>query len=187
MEKDPKSMAISAIDNARTKAIIEEGRKNNKSGDKIIEEVFGDEKAIGNVVKDICVINLLESMGKTAGLAEFADNKAFVGLSHIRNHYTGTDEARRYDVFWNSAKTVLDVLVFFLTENDLDETVFTEHPDYNHDYVESHLYLPLTSTRRFSLKSPSLTDYNHDYVESYLRLLFTSTERFSLKPPSSAD
>lgn len=158
MEKDPKSMSISAIDNARTKAIIEEGRKNNKSNDEIVKEVFGDEEAIGSLVKDIYIVNLLESMGKTAGLAEIADNKAFVGLSHILNHYTGTDEARRYDVFWNSAKTVLDVMVFFLTENDLDETVFTEHPDYNHDYVESYLYLPLTSTKRFSLKPPSSTD-----------------------------
>lgn len=137
MKKEPHINTKSLIDRVSTQAALSE-----------VSGVFMLEDA-----RDKNIMGLLDSMGDLTAATILNGNKTFTGLSHVITCNCDTPEAQRLVKFWDNAKTVLDVMVFFLTENGLDETVFTEDPDYDHDHVESYLYLPITEVKCFTLNS----------------------------------
>lgn len=151
MKQDPKSIMTSALASAKVSSVIETGRLEGRSDEEIAYEALGGADGIADMARDLHITLLLSTMGELVGFAEPMDNKAFVGLAYILQHYPDAPAAKRYSAMYENSTTVMDIMAFFLNENGLTEEVFLKHPDYDREHFENLLLQPIDKVKRFTL------------------------------------
>lgn len=153
IQKSAESIAISAIDSARTTAIIKTGRASGKPDEEIVKEVFGEE-GFKDLARSITIVNLLKSMGDVFDLhpeGDILQNKAFTGYAMILQHYPDEPAAKMYCEMYESAKTVEDVWNYFLLCNRLREDAIVSKPGYDHATFWSTLQKPIEINPPFTI------------------------------------
>lgn len=156
MKKDPASITRAALDGARTSSIIQEGRRTGKSDEDIVLDVFHGSDGIAELAKNITVVNLIKDMGVVFGLYDegnLTKNKAFLGYMLIMQHYSQEPEAVAFNDFYQAAKTVEDVWLYFLKCNQLRGDAVVKLPGYDHAYFRNLLQSPIEENPHFALKS----------------------------------
>lgn len=146
-ENSFKSMADVAIDSARTKALIDVGRKEGRSDEEIFRDVFKDEAGFESLGRSIAIINLWKWMGEIFGLyAAEKDkkpgenpNRVLYGYLLIMQHYVDEPEAKKVQDLFDNAKTIRDLWVYFLECNDISEEKVVYLPGYDHWFFKDLL------------------------------------------------
>ena len=146
-ENSFKSMADVVIDSARTKALIDVGRKEGRSEEEIVRDVFKDEAGFESLGRSITIINLWKWMGEIFGLYAVEKdkkpgenpNRVLYGYLLIMHYYVDEPEAKKVQDLFDNAKTIRDLWVYFLECNDISEERAVYLPGYDHWFFKDLL------------------------------------------------
>ena len=160
-ENSFKSMADVAIDSARTKAMIDVGRKEGRSDEEIVRDVFKDEAGFESLGRSITIINLWKWMGEIFGLYAVEKNKkpgenpnrVLYGYLLIMQHYVDEPEAKKVQDLFNNAKTIRDLWIYFLECNDISEEKVVYLPGYDHWFFRDLLNKKISLEYGFGINS----------------------------------
>lgn len=150
-QPNPRSLAESAIENARTSTMIETMREKGATDEEIAKVVLGDTSVL---VNDIFIILLLKEIIEFFGFKYVADDgsgfhPAMLGYACIAQHYTDRPEAVRFEKFRTTAATVRDIWEFYLQESGVDEQTAIQELEgmegYNAEHFQKVLDQSLTA------------------------------------------
>ena len=160
-ENSFKSMADVAIDSARTKALIDVGRKEGRSEEEIVRDVFKDEAGFESLGRSITIINLWKWMGEIFGLYAVEKdkkpgenpNRVLYGYLLIIQHYVDEPEAKKVQDLFDNAKTIRDLWIYFLECNDISEEKVVYLPGYDHWFFRDLLNKKISLEYGFGINS----------------------------------
>ena len=158
-ENSFKSMADVAIDSARTKALIDVGRKEGRSEEEIIGDVFKDDDGLEYLGRLVTITNLWKWMGEIFGLYAVEKdkkpgenpNRVFYGYLLIMQHYVDEPEAKKVQDLFDNAKTIRDLWAYFLECNDISEEQVAYIPGYDHQFFSDLLSKKITLEYGFGI------------------------------------
>lgn len=158
-ENSFKSMAEVVIDTARTKALIDVGRKEGRSDEEIVRDVFRDEGGFESLGRSIAIVNLWMWMGEIFGLYAVEKdkkpgenpNRVFYGYLLIMQHYVDESEAKKVQDLFDNAKTIRDLWNYFLECNDISEEQVTNIFGYDHRFFSDLLSKKITLEYGFGI------------------------------------
>ena len=160
-ENSSKSMADVAIDSARTKALIDVGRKEGRSDEEIVRDVFKDDAGFKSLGRSIAIFNLWKWMGEIFGLYAVEKykkpgenpNRVLYGYLLIMQHYVDEPEAKKVQDLFDNAKTIRDLWVYFLECNDISEEKVVYLPGYDHWFFKDLLNKKISLEYGFGINS----------------------------------
>jgi hypothetical protein len=158
-ENSFKSMADVTIDSARTKAMIDVGRKEGRSEEEIIGDVFKDDDGLEYLGRLVTITNLWKWMGEIFGLYGVEKdkkpgenpNRVFYGYLLIMQHYVDEPEAKKVQDLFDNAKTIRDLWAYFLECNDISEEQVAYIPGYDHQFFSDLLSKKITLEYGFGI------------------------------------
>lgn len=158
-ENSFKSMADVVIDSARTKALIDVGRKEGRSEEEIIGDVFKDDDGLEYLGRLVTITNLWKWMGEIFGLHAVEKdkkpgenpNRVFYGYLLIMQHYVDEPEAKKVQDLLDNAKTIRDLWAYFLECNDISEEQVAYIPGYDHQFFSDLLSKEITLEYGFGI------------------------------------
>lgn len=160
-ENSFKSMADVAIDSARTKALIDVGRKEGRSDEEIFRDVFKDEAGFESLGRSIAIINLWKWMGEIFGLYAVEKdkkpgenpNRVLYGYLLIMQYYVDEPEAKKVQDLFDNAKTIRDLWIYFLECNDISEEQVANIFGYDHRFFSDLLSKKITLEYGFGINN----------------------------------
>ena len=121
-KQDPESLTRILIDGARTTTIIEEGRKQGNSDERIVKDIFSDYTAADYEALDglFLLMTTLGDLQKEHDLPRVED-VAYGGLIDIMSHRLNTEPAIAVQGLLEPGTTVSQIRDCFLKLNELED------------------------------------------------------------------
>lgn len=145
MDKDPKSIARSAISSAKTRAIITAGRKEGKSEKDIAYEALGGEKGLQETAFNMRFVITMRSMCAALGIdpKDIYNSDAFAGYAAILQHYPDHPAAIEFDKLYRDDVTVEEVWKYVLSRLGKNSSVLYTSGNYDAEWFSKLLAIKM--------------------------------------------
>lgn len=117
-----------------------------------VKAALGTEEEIQALARVVSVVNLWLALGTLYEMPNPTDeapdapvtNQAFLGYIATVQFFVDSAPAKRYSALMSRDElTNGDALEYFLKENEVDDSVIRQRPEYDHDYFQEWKQLPV--------------------------------------------